>query len=209
MLLFVGLGNPGARHAGNRHNIGFMVVDTIAKRHGIGPWRRRFQGVAAEGSIGAETRAAASPRDFHERIRPRGGGSRAFLQARASRDCRVPRRTRSAARQGAGQNRRRRCRAQRPALDLRPYRQRLPARAHRHRPSRRQGIGASLRAEDFAKIDRRWVEALCDSSPTTPNCCARAGRELPEQGASRHGGQRICRRQGRASRRTPNAHRNN
>jgi peptidyl-tRNA hydrolase, PTH1 family len=54
MLLFVGLGNPGARHAGNRHNVGFMVVDTIAKRHGIGPWRRRFHGVAAEGSIDSE-----------------------------------------------------------------------------------------------------------------------------------------------------------
>src|SRR5262252_3161604 len=54
MLLFVGLGNPGARYAGNRHNIGFMVVETIAKRHGIGPFRRRFQGVAAEGPIGGE-----------------------------------------------------------------------------------------------------------------------------------------------------------
>jgi peptidyl-tRNA hydrolase, PTH1 family len=54
MLLFVGLGNPGSRHAGNRHNIGFMVVDAIAKRHGIGPWRRRFQGVAAEGPIGGK-----------------------------------------------------------------------------------------------------------------------------------------------------------
>jgi PTH1 family peptidyl-tRNA hydrolase len=54
MLLFVGLGNPGARHAGNRHNVGFMAVESIAKRHGIGPWRRRFQGVAAEGSIGTE-----------------------------------------------------------------------------------------------------------------------------------------------------------
>src|SRR5437773_7778607 len=52
MLLLVGLGNPGSRYAGNRHNIGFMAVDAIAKRHGIGPWRRRFQGVAAEGSIG-------------------------------------------------------------------------------------------------------------------------------------------------------------
>jgi PTH1 family peptidyl-tRNA hydrolase len=52
MLLFVGLGNPGARHVGNRHNIGFVVVEAIAKRHGIGPWRRRFQGVAAEGTIG-------------------------------------------------------------------------------------------------------------------------------------------------------------
>ena len=52
MRLFVGLGNPGASHAGNRHNIGFRVVDAIAKRHGIGPWRRRFQGVAAEGTLG-------------------------------------------------------------------------------------------------------------------------------------------------------------
>ena len=54
MLLFVGLGNPGAKHAGNRHNIGFMVVDAIAKRHGFPPWRRRFQGVASEGTIGAK-----------------------------------------------------------------------------------------------------------------------------------------------------------
>ena len=54
MLLFVGLGNPGERYAGNRHNIGFMAVQAIAKRHGIAPWRRRFQGVAVEGAIGAE-----------------------------------------------------------------------------------------------------------------------------------------------------------
>ena len=54
MLLFVGLGNPGAKHAGNRHNIGFMVVDAIAKRHGFPPWRRRFQGVATEGTLARE-----------------------------------------------------------------------------------------------------------------------------------------------------------
>src|SRR5437667_2473067 len=54
MRLFVGLGNPGAKHAGNRHNIGFMVVEAIAKRHSFAPWRRRFQGVATEGSIGRE-----------------------------------------------------------------------------------------------------------------------------------------------------------
>ena len=51
MLLLVGLGNPGAKHAGNRHNIGFMTVQEIAKRHGLAPWRRRFQGVAVEGPI--------------------------------------------------------------------------------------------------------------------------------------------------------------
>ena len=54
MLLFVGLGNPGSSHVGNRHNIGFMVTQAIAKRHTIGPWRRRFQGVACEGPIGSE-----------------------------------------------------------------------------------------------------------------------------------------------------------
>jgi PTH1 family peptidyl-tRNA hydrolase len=54
MLLLVGLGNPGAKYAGNRHNIGFMAVQEIAKRHGLGPWRRRLQGVACEGSIGGE-----------------------------------------------------------------------------------------------------------------------------------------------------------
>ena len=54
MLLFVGLGNPGERYAGNRHNIGFMAVQAIAKHHGIAPWRRKFQGVAVEGAIGAQ-----------------------------------------------------------------------------------------------------------------------------------------------------------
>ena len=52
MLLLVGLGNPGARYAGNRHNIGFLAVQEIAKRHGIGPWRRRFAGLACEGPLG-------------------------------------------------------------------------------------------------------------------------------------------------------------
>jgi PTH1 family peptidyl-tRNA hydrolase len=54
MLLFVGLGNPGPKHVGNRHNIGFMAVQAIARRHELSPWRRRFQGVSVEGSIGGE-----------------------------------------------------------------------------------------------------------------------------------------------------------
>jgi peptidyl-tRNA hydrolase, PTH1 family len=51
MRLFVGLGNPGTKYAHNRHNIGFMVVNAIARRHGFAPWRRRFQGEAAEGTL--------------------------------------------------------------------------------------------------------------------------------------------------------------
>jgi peptidyl-tRNA hydrolase, PTH1 family len=54
MRLFVGLGNPGSRYSAHRHNVGAMAVDAIARRHAIGPWRRRFQGVAAEGAIGGE-----------------------------------------------------------------------------------------------------------------------------------------------------------
>jgi peptidyl-tRNA hydrolase, PTH1 family len=53
MLLFVGLGNPGSRYARNRHNIGFLAVDEIARRHGFAPWRRRFQGEASEGTLGS------------------------------------------------------------------------------------------------------------------------------------------------------------
>jgi peptidyl-tRNA hydrolase, PTH1 family len=64
MPLLVGLGNPGARYAGNRHNIGFMVVEAMARRHGIGPWRRRFHGVAAEGTLGAARALLLLPGTF-------------------------------------------------------------------------------------------------------------------------------------------------
>jgi peptidyl-tRNA hydrolase, PTH1 family len=64
MLLFVGLGNPGPGHVRNRHNVGFMVVDAIAKRRGFPPWRRRFQGVAAEGPLGGERTLLLLPGTF-------------------------------------------------------------------------------------------------------------------------------------------------
>jgi PTH1 family peptidyl-tRNA hydrolase len=64
MLLFVGLGNPGERYVGNRHNIGFMAVQEIAKRHNIAPWRRKFQGVAVEGTIGGEKLLLLLPGTF-------------------------------------------------------------------------------------------------------------------------------------------------
>src|SRR5262245_1557638 len=64
MLLFVGLGNPGSRYAGNRHNIGFMAAEAIAKRHGIGPFKKRFQGAAAEGLIGSERVLLLLPTTF-------------------------------------------------------------------------------------------------------------------------------------------------
>jgi PTH1 family peptidyl-tRNA hydrolase len=54
MKLIVGLGNPGDKYAGNRHNIGFMAVDEIARGYTFGPWKKRFQGLTAEGQIGTE-----------------------------------------------------------------------------------------------------------------------------------------------------------
>jgi peptidyl-tRNA hydrolase, PTH1 family len=54
MQLFVGLGNPGSKYARNRHNIGFLAVDEIARRHGFAPWRRRFQGETSEGVLDHE-----------------------------------------------------------------------------------------------------------------------------------------------------------
>ncbi|MGB6432420.1 MAG: aminoacyl-tRNA hydrolase, partial [Bradyrhizobium sp.] len=64
MRLFVGLGNPGAKYAHNRHNIGFMAVDEIARRHGFAPWRRRFQGVTSEGTLDHEKIVLLRPETF-------------------------------------------------------------------------------------------------------------------------------------------------
>jgi len=54
MLLWVGLGNPEPGMARQRHNIGFMALDVIAIRHGFSPWRKRFKGLVAEGTIGGK-----------------------------------------------------------------------------------------------------------------------------------------------------------
>ncbi|WP_136683614.1 aminoacyl-tRNA hydrolase [Falsirhodobacter xinxiangensis] len=64
MKLLVGLGNPGARYAGNRHNIGFMALDRIASDHGFGPWKRGFQGQMAEGRLGSDKAVLLKPETF-------------------------------------------------------------------------------------------------------------------------------------------------
>ncbi|MGZ3216273.1 aminoacyl-tRNA hydrolase [Paracoccus sp. T5] len=64
MKLIVGLGNPGAKYASNRHNIGFMALDRIAEDHGFGPWRARFQGLATEGRIGDSRATLLKPQTF-------------------------------------------------------------------------------------------------------------------------------------------------
>ena len=51
-LLIAGLGNPGSEYARNRHNAGFMAVDTIHESYRFSPWRSRFQGAISEGALG-------------------------------------------------------------------------------------------------------------------------------------------------------------
>ena len=64
MRLIVGLGNPGSRHARNRHNIGFMAAEAIARRYGFAAFRSRFKGELAEGVIGGERRLLLLPQTF-------------------------------------------------------------------------------------------------------------------------------------------------
>ncbi|WGF90185.1 aminoacyl-tRNA hydrolase [Marinivivus vitaminiproducens] len=64
MRVFAGLGNPGGRYAQNRHNIGFMALDVLADRHGFGPWRSRFQGLASEGNLAGGKVLLLKPQTF-------------------------------------------------------------------------------------------------------------------------------------------------
>lgn len=63
-MLVVGLGNPGSRYAGHRHNIGFMAVDAIARRHKAGPWRERFQAETADCVIGGTRARLVKPQTY-------------------------------------------------------------------------------------------------------------------------------------------------
>lgn len=64
MLIFAGLGNPGPRYAGHRHNIGFMAVDAIARRHGFSVERAKFQALVSEGRVGSEKVLALKPQTY-------------------------------------------------------------------------------------------------------------------------------------------------
>lgn len=64
MLMFAGLGNPGSKYAGNRHNIGFMAVDAIHRRHSFSPWSKKFKAEIAEGDLGGERVLLVKPQTF-------------------------------------------------------------------------------------------------------------------------------------------------
>ncbi len=64
MLLIAGLGNPGRRYAGHRHNIGFMAAEAIHRRHGFSAWRARFEGEIAEGVLAGEKALILKPATY-------------------------------------------------------------------------------------------------------------------------------------------------
>ena len=64
MKLFVGLGNPGRAYAGNRHNIGFMVVDTLAREHQFPTFRVRFKGLASEATLAGDKVILLKPETY-------------------------------------------------------------------------------------------------------------------------------------------------
>lgn len=64
VFLIVGLGNPGDKYKGNRHNIGFMVADEIASDHGFSPFRKKFQGQLSEGRLGGQKAAILKPETY-------------------------------------------------------------------------------------------------------------------------------------------------
>lgn len=67
MLLLVGLGNPGARYAYNRHNIGWLALDDIVERYRFSPWRSKFQGQICEGTLDGVKTLALKPTTFMNR----------------------------------------------------------------------------------------------------------------------------------------------
>ncbi len=64
MFLIVGLGNPGAKYAHNRHNIGFMAVDEIVRRHSFSAWRKKFQAEVSDGVVAGAKVLVMKPQTF-------------------------------------------------------------------------------------------------------------------------------------------------
>ena len=80
MQLFVGLGNPGAKYAGHRHNIGFMAVDAIASEHGFPAWRSKFQAEITDGRVGGERVLLMKPQTYMNNSGQAVGEAMRFLK---------------------------------------------------------------------------------------------------------------------------------
>jgi PTH1 family peptidyl-tRNA hydrolase len=163
MLLFVGLGNPGRAYARNRHNIGFMAVAAIARRHGFGTPRARFSGEIREGALAGERVLLLEPHTFMNDSGRAVGEAARFLKIDLA-DITVFH----------------------DELDLAPAKCRVKVgggnaghnglrsiTAHMGNDYRRVRLGIghpgdkslvhSYVLNDFAKSEEPWVEALCDA----------------------------------------------
>ena len=178
MLMFAGLGNPGPRHAGNRHNIGFLVLDAIHRRHRFTPWRRRFQGDTSEGDLDGEKTLLLKPQTFMNESGRSVGEAQGFFKIAlgditvfhdeidlASAKVRV-----KIGGGNAGHN------------GLRS----ISAHCGNEYQRVRIGVGRPLTAEqvhswvlkDFGKDERVWVEALCEACADSVEFLA---RQKPEE----------------------------
>ncbi len=160
MKLIVGLGNPGAKYARNRHNIGYLALDAIAAAHGFALWRSKFQGQIAEGRLGAEKALLLKPETYMNLSGDSVQAAMAFYKLAPADVVVLHDELDLAPGPRPGQDRRRPRRAQRAALDRGAHRPGLHPRAPRHRPSRRQARGVQPRAGDFAKADAEWLDPL-------------------------------------------------
>lgn len=64
MLIIAGLGNPGAKYSGHRHNVGFMAADEIVRRHSFGPWKNKHKAEISDGTINGEKVLVVKPQTF-------------------------------------------------------------------------------------------------------------------------------------------------
>ena len=150
MLILAGLGNPGDKYRNNRHNIGFMAADAIARRWRFGPERAKFQSVVSEGVIETpkgEVRALLmKPQTYMNESGRAVGEAARFYKVPPGAGDRLPRRDRPGARPLPHEDRRRRGGPKRRALADQPPGSRLSPRAAGHRPSRRKAPGHAPRA---------------------------------------------------------------
>ena len=191
MLLLVGLGNPGKAYAGNRHNIGFMALEAIARACNAAPFRKKFQGETSEARLGAERAILLKP-DTYMNESGRAVAEAARFHKIDVGDIIVLH----------------------DELDLAPGKIRVKLgggnaghnglrsiTAHMGNDYKRVRLGIGHPGDkamvhnyvlsDFAKAERPWVEPLCGAWRNMPTCSPRATIPVPDRSRPGHEGRRI------------------
>ena len=190
MKLFVGLGNPGSEHARQRHNVGFMALDRIAERHGLGPWKKRFHGLVCDGPIGGKRVVLLKPQTYMNDSGRSVGEAQRYLKIGEA-DVVVfhdeldlaPGKLKVKAGGGnAGHNGLR-------SLTAHVGNEYQP-RAHRHRPSGVQGCRAALRPA-------RFRQGRCGLARAAARCDRRRGATACRRRRCPFPHRRLARREGR------------